>query len=61
MSHTFRRTKFREKDQSVIELQKEIEKIELQEAIEEVYDYDDDEQYDLTEHQLMSDSYNPRG
>ena len=62
MSNTVRRTKYREVDPMTIDLKKEIEKIELEEALSEPYDYDDDEDpYSLSDMQLMEDSYNPRG
>ena len=62
MSNTIRRTKYREIDPMTADLKKEIERIELQEALEETYDYDEDEDpYSLSDMQLMEDSYNPRG
>lgn len=43
MSNTIRRTKYKEKDPMALELQREIERIELKEALDEPYDapYDD--------------------
>ena len=62
MSNTIRRTKYREIDPMTIDLKKEIERIVLQEALEEPYDFDeDDDPYSLSDMQLMEDSYNPRG
>lgn len=62
MSNTIRRTKYREIDPMTIDLKKEIERIGLQEALEEPYDFDeDDDPYSLSDMQLMEDSYNPRG
>jgi hypothetical protein len=48
MSNTIRRTKYKEKDHMALELQREIERIELKEALDEPYDvpYDDDELFD---------------
>lgn len=44
MSNTIRRTKYKEKDHMALELQREIERIELKEALDEPYDvpYDDE-------------------
>lgn len=42
MSNTIRRTKYKEKDPMALELQREIERIELKEALDEPYDLDDD-------------------
>lgn len=62
MSNTIRRIKYREIDPMTIDLKKEIERIGLQEALEEPYDFDeDDDPYSLSDMQLMEDSYNPRG
>lgn len=43
MSNTIRRTKYKERDPMTIELQREIERIELKEALDEPVDFD----YDL--------------
>ena len=62
MSNTIRRIKYREKDPMTIDFQREIERIELEEAMNEPYDYDDeDDPFSLSDTQLMEDSYNPRG
>jgi len=62
MSNTIRRIKYREKDPMTIDFQREIERIELEEALNEPYDIDEDEDpYSLSDMQLMEDSYNPRG
>lgn len=65
MSNTVRRTKYREVDPMTIDLKKEIEKIELEEALleaEDIYSEDDeDNPYGLSDFQVMEDSYNPRG
>lgn len=42
MSNTIRRTKYKEKDPMAIELQREIERIELKEALDEPVDFYDD-------------------
>lgn len=42
MSNTIRRTKYKEKDPMAIELQREIERIELKEDLDEPIDLDDD-------------------
>lgn len=47
MSNTIRRIKYKEKDPMALELQREIERIELKEALDEPYDVtDDDELFD---------------
>lgn len=46
MSNTIRRTKYKEKDPMAIELQREIERIELKEALDEPIDLDDDDLFD---------------
>ena len=61
MSNTLRRTKYREKDPMTINFQREIERIELLEALDEPYDEEDDDPFSLSDMQLMEDSYNPRG
>ena len=43
MSNTIRRIKYREKDPMTIDFQREIERIELEEAMNEPYDYDDED------------------
>ena len=49
MSNTIRRTKYKEKDPMALELQREIERIELKESLDEHDDFDDD---------LFDDPYN---
>ena len=44
-----------------INFQREIERIELLEALDEPYDEEDDDPFSLSDMQLMEDSYNPRG
>lgn len=61
MSNTIRRTKYREKDPMTIDFQREIERIELEEALNEPCEEDDDDPFSLSDMQLMEDSYNPRG
>lgn len=62
MSHTIRRTKYREKDPMTINFQREIERIELEEAFNEPhYEDEDDDPFSLSDMQCMEDSYNPRG
>lgn len=63
MSNTIRRTKYREIDPMTVDLKKEIDRIELEEALNEPYDYDDNDEdpYSLSDMESMEDSYNPRG
>lgn len=45
-----------------IDFQREIERIELEEALNEPYsDEEDEDPYGLSDMQCMEDSYNPRG
>ena len=45
-----------------IDFQREIERIELEEALNEPYDEEeDDDPFSLSDMQCMEDSYNPRG
>lgn len=59
MSHTIRRTKWKEKDPMKIDMRREIERIELEEALNEAENYydEDDDPYQLTSHQMMEDSH----
>lgn len=61
MSNTIRRTKYREKDPMTIDFQREIERIELEEALNEPYEDEDEDPFSLSDMQLMEDSYNPLG
>lgn len=62
MSNTIRRIKYKEKDPMTIDFQREIERIELEEALNEPYsDEEDEDPYGLSDMQCMDDSYNPRG
>ena len=61
MSNTIRRIKYKEKDPMTIDFQREIERIELEEALNEPYEDEDEDPFSLSDMQCIEDSYNPLG